>query len=155
MTAGRVVVAVALAACALAGCGGNGGDRTPDLGKLPLAPGSRIVARVRQCDPGANAYCAVELVVVDPAWHDSGSLVFAEKRILARHGWTADRGAIGDEGAAESPGDKLRVTYATAYGDLKDIELGWIKRSHTISVALSHTLFDRSAAMSVMLEIGS
>jgi hypothetical protein len=155
MTAGRVVVAVALAAGALAGCGGNGGDRTPDLGKLPLSPGSRIVARVRQCDAGANAYCAVELVVVDPAWHDSGSLVFAEKRILAHHGWTADRGAIGDEHAAESPGDKLRVTYASAYGDLKDIELGWIKRSHAISVALSHTLFDRSAAMSVMLEIGS
>jgi hypothetical protein len=154
MTAGRVVVVVvALAACALAGCGG--GDRTPDLGKLPLAPGSRIVTQVRQCDAGSNAYCAVELVVVDPAWHDSGSLVFAEKRILAHHGWTPDRGTNGDEHAAESPGDKLRVTYATAYGDLKDIELGWIKRSHAISVALSHTLFDRSAAMSVMLEIGS
>jgi hypothetical protein len=153
MTAGRVVVAVALAACALAGCGG--GDRTPDLARLPLAPGSRIVARAQQCDAGSNAYCAVELVVVDPAWHDSGSLVFAEKRILAHHGWAADRGANGDEHAAESPGDKLRVTYASAYGDLKDIELGWIKRSHAISVALSHTLFDRSAAMSVMLEIGS
>ena len=155
MTAGRVVVAVALAACALAGCGGNGGDRTPALGKLPLAPGSRIVTQARQCDAGANAYCAVELVVVDPAWHDSGSLVFAEKRMLARYGWIEDRGINGDEHAAESPGDKLRVTYATAYGDLKDIELGWIKRSHAISVALSHTLFDRSAAMSVMLEIGS
>jgi len=155
MTAGRVVVAVALAAGALAGCGGNGGDRTPDLAKLPLASGSRVVARVRQCDRGSNAYCAVELVVVDPTSHDSGSLVFAERRILARHGWTTDHSTNGDERAAESPGDKLRVTYATAYGDLKDIELGWITRSHAISLALSHTLFDRYAAMSVMLELGS
>ena len=54
-----------------------------------------------------------------------------------------------------SPGDKLRVTYATAYGDLKDIELGWISRAKPISLALSHAIFDRAAAMSVMLEIGS
>jgi hypothetical protein len=155
MTAGRVVVAVALVALALAGCGGNGGDRSPNLAKLPLAPGTQIVSRVHQCDRGSNAYCAIELVVVDPAWHDAGSLVFAEKRALVRKGWTADDAPIGDEQAAESPGDKLRVTYATAYADLKDIEIGWIKRSHTISVALSRTLFSGTAGMSVILEIGS
>jgi len=154
MTAGRVVVAVALAALGLAGCG-NSGDRSPELGGLPLAPGSRVVANVKQCDQGENAYCALELVVIDPAWHDSGSLVFAERKLLVRKGWTLDHATNGDEQAAESPGDKLRVTYATAYGDLKDIELGWIKRSHEISLALSRTLFDRGAAMSVMLEIGS
>ena len=154
MTAGRVVVAVVLAAVRARRVW-RLRDRTPDLGKLPLAPGSRIVTRVRQCDAGSNAYCAVELVVVDPAWHDSGVAGVRREADPRAPGWTADRGANGDEDAAESPGDKLRVTYATAYGDLKDIELGWIKRSHAISVALSHALFDRSAAMSVMLEIGS
>jgi hypothetical protein len=155
MTAGRVVVVVALAAGALAGCGGSGGDRSPNLSGLPLASGSRVVARAKQCDGGSNAYCALELVVVDPAFRDSGVLVTAEKRSLAHHGWMADNGPNGDERAAESPGDKLRVTYATAYGDLKDIELGWIKRARPISLALSHTLFGREAAMSVMLEVGS
>lgn len=146
---------VALAAAALGGCGGNGADRSPDLGGLPLAPGSRVVARVQQCDPGSNAYCAIELVVESPTYRTSAGLVSGEKHLLAERGWTADHGSNGDEQAAESPGDKLRITYATAYGDLKDIELGWIKRSHRISLALSHALFDRAAAMSVMLEIGS
>ena len=47
------------------------------------------------------------------------------------------------------------MTYATAYGDLKGIDLGWIKRSRTITLALSRALFDRASAMSVMLEVGS
>jgi hypothetical protein len=148
-------VAVALAAGALAGCGGSGGDRSPNLGGLPLVRGSRVVALAKQCDAGSNAYCALELVVVDPTYKDSDGLVVAEKRSLAHHGWTADDATEGDERAAESPGDKLRVSYASAYNDLKDIELGWIKRSHTISLALSHTLFGRQTAMSMILEVGS
>jgi hypothetical protein len=155
MTAGRVVVAVALVVLALAGCGGSGNNRTPNLARLPLAPGTQILARVRQCDPGSHAYCAIELVVVDPAWRDAGSLVVVEKRTLARKGWTADHSSLGNEDAAESPGDKLRITYATADADLRNIELGWIKRSHAVSVALSRTLFDDRAAMSMELEIGS
>jgi hypothetical protein len=110
---------------------------------------------MRQCDLGSNAYCAIELVVVDPAWRDAGSLVVVEKRALARKGWTADHASLGNEDAAESPGDKLRVTYATADADLRNIELGWIKRPHAISMALSRTLFDERAAMSMELEIGS
>jgi hypothetical protein len=155
MTAGRVVVVVALAAGALTGCGGNAGTRTPSLGSLPLTSGSRVVARARQCNAGANAYCAIELVVVDPSYRNSWALVAGERRSLAGHGWTADHANNGDEHAATSPGDKLRVTYATAYGDLKDIELGWITRSHTISLALSRQLFARSPTMSLMLEAGS
>jgi hypothetical protein len=154
MTAGRAVVAAALAACALAGCGGSG-DRSPHLGALPLAPGSRVVANVKQCDDGDNAYCALEVVVLSRKYSTSAQLVAAEKKVLAKRRWITDHASNGDEQAAESPGDKLRVTYATAYADLKDIEIGWIKRSHQISLALSRTLFDRSAAMSVMLEIGS
>jgi hypothetical protein len=154
MTARRVVV-VALVAAALGGCGASGGDRSPKLSGLPLVSGARVVATARQCDPGANAYCAVELVVVSPSHRSSAVLVARERRTLVVHGWSVDKAVNGDEQAAESPGHKLRVTFATAYGDLKDIELGWIKRSHTISLALSHVMFNRAAAMSLMLEIGS
>jgi hypothetical protein len=154
MTAGRVVVVAVLAAGTLAGCGG-GGDRTPSVDRLPLAPGSTVVSRVRQCNPGSNAYCAVELVIVNRGSANSWALVAQERRALTQRGWTVTHADNGDEHAAFSPGDKLRVTYATAYGDLKDIELGWISRAKPISLALSHAIFDRAAAMSVMLEIGS
>jgi hypothetical protein len=153
MTAGRVVVVAVLAAGALTGCGA--GDRSPSVDRLPLAPGSKIVSQVRQCNPGSNAYCAIELVVVDKSSANSWALVAQERRALRQRGWTLTNATNGDEHAAISPGDKLRVTYATAYGDLKDIELGWISRAKPISLALSHAIFDRAAAMSLMLEIGS
>lgn len=63
-------------------------------------------------------------------------------------------GDTGEERAAESPTHSLRVTYATPFGDLKGIDLGWIKRSQPIAVALSQAMFHRSSAMSMMLEIG-
>lgn len=152
----RRVVAVALAAGigALAGCGSDGGHRSPEVGKLPLAPGSKVVAQVRKCDRGQNAYCAVELVVVDRRYANSWKLVDGERQSLSQHGWTQTNADTGDEHAAQSPGHKLRVTYATAIGDLKDVELGWVTRSRAISLALSKTIFDRAAAMSVMLELG-
>lgn len=127
----------------------------PTIGRLPLAPGSRVVSQVRQCDAGSNAYCALELVVVNKGSANSDALVALERRALRQRGWTITHANNGDEHAALSPGDKLRVTYATAYGDLKDIELGWIARAKPISLALSHEIFARAAAMSVMLEIGS
>ncbi|HWE34909.1 MAG TPA: hypothetical protein VG410_15560 [Solirubrobacteraceae bacterium] len=142
-----------LAAGALAGCGG--GDRMPTVGRLPLAPGSRVVSQVRECNSGSNAYCAVELVVVNKRSTNSLALIAQERQALSQRGWTSTHATNGDEHAALSPGDKLRVTYATAYGDLKDIELGWISRAKPISLALSHALFARAAAMSVILEIGS
>jgi hypothetical protein len=148
------VAAVALATSALVGCGGNGGHRSPPVGNLPLAPGSEVVAQVRKCDRGQNAYCAVEMVVVDRRYANSWKLVEGERRSLSQHGWTQTNADTGDEHAAQSPGHKLRVTYATAMGDLKDVELGWVTRSRAISLALSKTIFDRAAAMSVMLEVG-
>jgi hypothetical protein len=154
MTAGRVVVVAVLAAGTLAGCGG-GGDRTPSVDRLPLAPGSTVVSQVRQCNSGSNAYCAIEFVVVNKGSDNSLALVAQERHALTQRGWTITHANNGDEQAALSPGDKLRVTYATAYGDLKDIELGWISRAKPISLALSHAIFDRAAAISVMLEIGS
>jgi hypothetical protein len=153
MTAGRVVVVAVLAAGALAGCGS--GDRSPTVGTLPLAPGSKVVSQVRECNSGSNAYCAVELVVVNKRSANSWALVAQERRALTQRGWTITHANNGDEHAALSPGDKLRVTYATAYGDLKDIELGWISRAKPISLALSHTLFNRTPAISVMLEVAS
>jgi hypothetical protein len=147
------VVAAALAAGTLTGCG-NQGERSPALGKLPLAAGSRVVAQVRKCDRGQNEYCALELVVVNRGYANSWGLVDGERRSLSAHGWTQTHADTGDEHAAQSPGDKLRVTYATAMGDLKDVELGWITRTHRIAVAMSHTLFERTAAMSVLLELG-
>jgi hypothetical protein len=155
MSARRVVAsALGAGACALAGCGGNGGDRVPALSRLPLAPGSHVVAQVRKCNHGQNAYCALEVVVVDRRYPNSWALVDGERRSLSQHGWTETHADTGDEHAAQSPGTGLRVIYATAMGDLKDVELGWISRSHAISVALSNTIFARAAAMSVLLELG-
>jgi hypothetical protein len=120
-----------------------------------MLDGGRIVARVKNCDKGANAYCGWQLVVVDPRYRTSADLVVAEHDRLRRLGWTGADAETGDEHAADSPGHKLRVTYATAYGELKDIDLGWVKRDKAIGLALSRTLFDRSSAMSIMLELGS
>jgi hypothetical protein len=39
--------------------------------------------------------------------------------------------------------------------DLRGVDLGWIRRPRTITLALSNTMFDRSAAMSMMLEVGA
>jgi hypothetical protein len=139
----------------LSACGSSGNDRSPDLARLPLVGGARVVAKATQCDGGANAYCALELVVVDPRFVSSEDLVKQEGDHLLAAGWTRINGDTGDESAAQSPGHKLRVTYATASGDLKGIDLGWIQRSRPIALALSRSLFDRVSAMSVMLELGS
>ena len=44
-------------------------------------------------------------------------------------GWTGANADTGQQRAADSPGHKLRLTYAPAAGDLQGIDLGWIKRS--------------------------
>lgn len=108
-----------------------------------------------QCDRGAHAYCALEAVVVDPRAASSGALVASERQALRKRGWAGSGGDNGDERAAESPGQKLRVTYATAQGDLIGWALGWIKRPRAFALTLSHLLFQRTPAMSVMLERGS
>jgi hypothetical protein len=137
----------------LAGCGGSG-VKVPDLSRLPLVSGARIVQQVRQCDRGTNSFCALELVVVDPGYHTSLDLLNGEHQRLMSLGWTGANAEIGEERAADSPGHKLRVTFATDNGDLKGIDLGWIHRSRKTAVALSHALFNHSAALSVMLEYG-
>jgi hypothetical protein len=154
MTGRRLGVLVALAPL-VGGCGAAGPTHSPDLSRLPLTPGARVVAQVRSCDHGANAFCALELVVVDSRYATSADVVAAEHAQLRRHGWTGANAETGDEHAADSPGHKLRVTYATAFLDLVGIARGFIRRPHPISLALSRALSARASAMSVMLELGS
>jgi len=120
-----------------------------------MVRGATIVAQARECDHGANAFCALEMVVVDRRYRTSRDLVRDEHRLLKHRGWSSANADTGEQRAADSPGHKWRVTYATAYGDLKGIDLGWIKRPRSIALALSQALFSRASAMSVMLEVGS
>ena len=141
---------------AVSGCGGGSSkSHQPTLTQLPLVDGANVVAQVRQCDKGANAYCAIEMVITDPRYKTSTDLVDQEHKKLRSHGWTGGTGDTANQKAADSPGHKLRVTYATASGDLRGVDLGSIQRSRKITLALSRALFDQSPAMSVMLEVGA
>ncbi|MBV8734379.1 MAG: hypothetical protein JO342_18740 [Solirubrobacterales bacterium] len=149
----RAAAIAAASLLLLAGCGS--GTRSPTLSSLPLVHGARVVAQVRRCDPGARPYCALELVVADPLYSSSRGFVLAERNLLRAHGWTGASPQTSDELADESPGHKFRVTYATAYGDLKGIDLGWIERTDLIQRSLSSQLFAGTPAMSAQLQIGS
>ena len=140
---------------AIAGCGSSSTSRDPDLGQLPLVHGANVIAQVHSCDRGANAFCAVELVVVDRRYKNSMDLLEQEHRQLRKHGWTGGQGDTGEQKAADSPGHKLRVTYATAAGDLRGIDLGTIQRPRGITLALSRAMFAQAPAISVMLEVGA
>lgn len=141
-------------AVALSGCGQQSSTASPTLSKLPLVSGANIVTQVHQCDKGANAFCAIELVVVGPRFKSSVDLVKAQRRRLKESGWTGVAPDDGQQRAAQSPGQKLRITYATAAADLLGIDLEWIKRPRPITFALAHAMFDRSPAMSILLEAG-
>jgi hypothetical protein len=147
---------LALGGCAvaLAGCGKGGASGTVSLDRLPLVPGAKIAAQSRQCDRGANAFCAVEAVLVDGRYDSSGAFVESEHEHLHSLGWTTSAGDDGDEVAADSPGHKLRVTYATGIDDLIGIDEKWIKRPWKIWWTLSRTMFTGTPAMSIMLEVG-
>ncbi len=157
MTVGRVSALglPALLVLAVAGCGSVKGAPPPTIDQLPLVSGAKVVEQATQCDKGANSFCALEAVVVDSRFKTSEDLVNAEHDVVHKAGWGGLGADTGNERAAESPGHKLRVTYATANGDLTGIDLGWIHRSRRIAVALSRTLFDHTPAMSVELDPGS
>lgn len=140
----------------LVGCGsGAGANRTPTVANLPLVQGAKIAAQVRQCDSGRTAYCAIELVVLDQHYRSSNELATDEGRHLQKMGWSIANGDTGLQSAANSPHHGLRVTFATAIDDLRGIDLGWIRRSRPITLALSDAMFNRDAAMSMMLEVGA
>jgi hypothetical protein len=150
----RLVAAPIAAIVALAGCGGDS-KNVPEVSKLPLVSGAQVVTQARQCDKGANAFCAIELVVVDRRYKDSLALLLGERDLLRSNGWTGANPDTGEQAADDSPGHKLRVTYATAAGDLKGIDLNWIKRARPVTLALSHAMFAQSPTLSMMLEIGA
>jgi hypothetical protein len=137
----------------LSACGGQ--TRTPELASLPIVSGAQVVSKVRVCDQGANPYCALELVVTDRHYTSPRLLVLAERKLLRAHGWSGASAQTGDELADESPGNKLRITYATAYGDLHDIDLGTVQRTRQTQQALSRQMFAGAIAMSAQLQIGS
>jgi hypothetical protein len=140
----------------IAGCGAaSTAQRTPTAGAVPLVPGSRIVKQVRQCDQGRHAYCSIDMVVVNDKYGSSDILARDESRVLRSNGWSAADGDTGLQTAANSPGHKLRLTYATAAGDLQQIDLTIINRPWPIVYALSSSMFDRAAAMSMRLEVGA
>jgi hypothetical protein len=139
----------------LAACGQAGPGATPDIAHLPLAPGAKVAASARLCDHGSDGFCTIQLVVVGSRSSASTELMHSERKTLEQRGWSISDGDISDEKAAESPGHKLRVTYATASGDLKGIDLGWIQRSRVVALALSRAMFARDPAISLMLETGS
>src|SRR5205807_3357298 len=103
MDARKALVALASAgalAAAVAGCGT--GARIPDLSKVPLVPGSKVVVKLRQCNKGASAFCAIELVVQNSHFRGSTALVTAERNQLRSEGWTGVSPDTGVELADES-----------------------------------------------------
>jgi hypothetical protein len=160
MTAPRVRGCLWLAALsiapvlALAGCGPSGGDHSPPLSGVPLTPGVHVTVDVRNCNGGANAYCGLELVVVGRRYRTSTVLLTDETRLLRRRGWKPTNASTGLERGADSPGDRLRLMYATANGDLEGIDLGWIRRARPVTLALAHALFTHTATLSMFLQDG-
>jgi hypothetical protein len=156
MTARRLGAAAALAlAAALAGCGTSTAQRTPTVGAIPLLPGARVATQAHACDSGSRAFCSIELVVTDPRYKSSDNLAHDESKHLRKAGWSLADGDTSTESSANSPGHKLRLTYSTAADDLQQIDLGQITRSRNVVLALSNSMFDRAAAMSMMLEVGA
>ncbi|SRR5579884_935603 len=156
MTARRLGALAAIALIpALAGCGASHAQRIPEASDIPLVPGAEIAVQQRACDRGSRAYCAIDLVVVDHHYVSSDVLARDEGKVLSKRGWSLAHGDTGLQAAANSPGHKLRLTFATASGELRSIDLGTINRPWPITYALSSTMFDRTAAMSMMLEAGA
>jgi hypothetical protein len=156
MTARRLGAAAALTlAAALTGCGTSTTQRTPTVSAIPLLTGARVATQVRQCDSGSRAFCSIELVVTDPRYKSSDNLAHDESKHLRKAGWSLADGDTSTESSANSPGHKLRLTYSTAADDLQQIDLGSITRSRPVVLALSNSMFDRAAAMSMMLEVGA
>lgn len=154
----RISTALALACAALAavllgGCGA--GARTPSVKRLPLVNGLHLVTRQRICDKGRNAYCAVEMVMSAPGYASSVDLQKAERLLLKKRGWVKVNAPVGQELAADSPGDHLRVTYAAANMELEAIDLGWVKRSRPITLSLSRQIFNHASALAVLLQAGT
>jgi hypothetical protein len=145
---------VAGAVAFITGCG-TGGPQTPDLSKLPLVAGSSFQVKERVCDSGSNPYCAWQLVLADHQYRDSNALFEAEHRLLIRRHWSGADGDIATQHAADSPGHQLHVTYANPVDELTGIAIFGVRRSQTVSLALSKAIFTHTPVISMMLEVGA
>jgi hypothetical protein len=139
---------------ALAGCGSASSTSSYNVGRLPLVPGSTIITQSKHCDSGSSPYCALEGVVVNRRYTSSGAFVASQVRLLHQLGWKYSAGDDGYEVAANSPDQKVRLTFAPAVEDLIGLDEHWITRSWPIWAALDQTIFSRTPAMSIMLEAG-
>ena len=149
----RRPLVVAIAIAGIAGCGSDS-QHVPKLAQLPLVPGTRVVAQSLKCDKGVGAFCGLQLVVAGPGFRNSDQLLKREHLHLKALGWTGANAEMTGEWAADSPGHKLHLTFATADTDAQGWELGWIKRTRKIQLALSHQLFARVPSLSMVLEEG-
>lgn len=93
--------------------------------------------------------------MVDHNYKSARDFVVAERNLLKRRGWSTVAPPTADELAAESPGHQLRITYASAYGDLKGIDLGWMQRSLAVRHSLGEQLFAGAPAISALVQSGS
>jgi hypothetical protein len=150
-----ILATLALVVGSIAGCGSSKAQRTPTASDIPLVPGAEIAVQSRACDSGSRAFCSIDLVVVDHHYRSSANLALDESHVLRKHGWSLADGETSLQTGANSPGHKLRLTYSTADGDLREVDLGSINRPWPIVYALSSTMFERTAAMSMRLEVGA
>jgi hypothetical protein len=139
----------------IVGCSPDTGPRSPSLSLVPLAPHSHVMLQVRACNGGANPFCSLQLVVVGSGYSTAHALLDTEAQLLRRRHWRKVNADTALERAAYSPGGKVRLTYATAHGELESIELGWTQRRRLITVALAHTLFENRPAIALLVENGT
>lgn len=145
------VLAAALLALGVAACGRGGSISTP---QLPLVAGAHVVQQSRLCDKGQHVYCGLYEVIYDSRYRGSQALMSAERHHLQSLKWSVGQGDIGQEQSAVSPDHKYRLTYATSEGELRAIDLGWVKRPSAVSQALAHAMFDQTAALEVTVAAG-
>ena len=129
----------------------------PDLSQLPLVPGARFQVQERVCDSGSNAYCAWELVVADRA------LPGLERAVRGRasRSCSAATGAAPTatsprQHAADSPGHRLRVTYANPVDELTGIAIFGVRRSQAGGAgAVQGRVHRTPPVISMLLEVGA
>jgi hypothetical protein len=146
-----LVLALALLVLGVTGCGQGSSIGSPTL---PLVPGAHVVEQSRRCDTGHHVYCGLYMVVYGSRYRGSEALMSAERRHLRSLSWSTEQGDIGQEQSAVSPDRRYRLTYATAQGELRAIDLGWVKRPSSISLALAHAMFQGTAALEVTVAAG-
>lgn len=146
-----LALALALLGVSVASCGQGSSLGSP---RLPLVQGAQVVRQARLCDKGQHVFCGLYEVVYDPRYGGSQAFMSAERRHLRALSWSVGQGDIGQEQTAVSPDRKYRLTYAASEGELRAIDLGWVKRPSSVSEALAHAMFDRTAALEITVRAG-